>query len=125
MELIGVLFVLGLLALILIGFVVLWAYDALFETFWSGRTPGKRQLGIRVLSDNGAPEGFAQAAVRNLLRIVDEYLTLWLAALISMVRSERTQRLGDIWRQESRSAVLVPTPVARRRWFLHPKRPIR
>jgi uncharacterized RDD family membrane protein YckC len=80
---------------ILVGFLVLWAYDVLFEAFNAGRTPGKQALKLRVVGDRGEPETFSMAAVRNILRIVDEYLTLWLGALISMVRSDRTQRLGD------------------------------
>lgn len=80
---------------ILVTFLVFWAYDVLFEAFNAGRTPGKRALGLRVVGDRGEPESFSMAAVRNILRIVDEYLTVWLGALISMVRSPKTQRIGD------------------------------
>jgi uncharacterized RDD family membrane protein YckC len=81
---------------VVLGFAIIWTYDVLFETFNGGQTPGKRALGLRVVGEHGEPERFSTAAVRNLLRIVDEYLTLWLGALISMVRSERTQRIGDL-----------------------------
>jgi len=81
---------------VLLGFLMMWAYDVLLETFDSGRTPGKRALGIRVVGDRGEPESFSAAAVRNLLRPIDEALTLWIAALISITRSPRNQRLGDI-----------------------------
>jgi uncharacterized RDD family membrane protein YckC len=80
---------------VLIGFAIIWVYDVAFETFNGGQTPGKRALGLRVVGEHGEPERFSTAAVRNILRIIDEYLTLWLGALISMVRSERTQRIGD------------------------------
>lgn len=81
---------------ILLGFLMLWGYDTLFEAWGSGRTPGKRAAGLRVVDEGGGPEDFRSAAIRNVLRPVDEYLTLWLAALISIVRSRRNQRLGDI-----------------------------
>lgn len=81
---------------ILMGFAIFWAYDVVFEAFGGGRTPGKRALGLRVLGDRGEPIGFAAASVRNVMRLIDEYLTLWIVALISMVRSERNQRLGDV-----------------------------
>ena len=80
----------------LIAFAIFWVYDVVFEAFGGGRTPGKRAVGIRVVGSRGEPIGFPAAAVRNLLRFVDEYLTLWIVALISMVRSERNQRVGDM-----------------------------
>jgi uncharacterized RDD family membrane protein YckC len=80
----------------LIGFAILWVYDVAFEAFGGGRTPGKRAVGIRVVGSNGEPVALPAAAVRNLLRLVDEYLTLWIAALVSIVRSKRNQRLGDV-----------------------------
>ena len=44
----------------------------------------------------GEPIGLAAASVRNLLRFIDEYLTLWIVALVSMVRSDLNQRVGDM-----------------------------
>jgi uncharacterized RDD family membrane protein YckC len=71
-------------------------YDVLFETYREGQTPGKKRLGIRVLGDGGEPVSFRAAMVRNALRLIDEWATVFLAALISIVRSPRNQRLGDI-----------------------------
>jgi uncharacterized RDD family membrane protein YckC len=71
-------------------------YDVLFETYREGQTPGKRRLGIRVLGDGGEPVSFRAAMVRNALRLIDEWGTLFIAALVSIVRSPRNQRLGDI-----------------------------
>lgn len=76
-------------------FAVIWGYHVAFETLRAGQTPGKRRLGIRVLDAEGGPVGLPQAAVRNLVRVVDEGLTLFLGALISIVRSRRNQRIGD------------------------------
>jgi uncharacterized RDD family membrane protein YckC len=81
---------------IVAAFVVIWGYDVFFETFASGRTPGKRAAGLRVVTDRGAPISFTASAVRNVLRLIDEYLTLWLAALAAILRSKRNQRLGDM-----------------------------
>lgn len=81
---------------IVAAFAVIWGYDVFFEAFASGRTPGKRATGLRVVGDRGEPITFTSAAVRNVLRIVDEYLTVWIAALVSITRSERNQRLGDM-----------------------------
>lgn len=78
------------------GFLVIWAYDTLFESFGGGRSPGKRMTGLRVVGQSGEPESFSMAAVRNVLRPIDEYLTLWIVALVSMLRSKRGQRVGDL-----------------------------
>src|SRR5437899_1842635 len=34
-------------------FSVYWGYFAFFEAIWSGQTPGKRSVGIRVVKDSG------------------------------------------------------------------------
>jgi len=77
-------------------FAILWVYDVAFEAFAGGRTPGKRAVGIRVVGMRGEPIGFSAAAVRNVLRLVDEFLTLWICALVSIIRSDKNQRVGDI-----------------------------
>ena len=79
----------------IVSFVVIWGYDTLFETFNSGQTPGKKRLSIRVVSESGGGLSFRMAAIRNLLRIVDEG-TLFLGALFSIAASPRNQRLGDM-----------------------------
>jgi len=86
--------VLAIIAAI-VGFLVLWGYDALFETFNSGQTPGKRRLSIRVVSEAGGGLSFRMAAIRSIMRIVDEG-PLLLGALFSIARSRRNQRLGDM-----------------------------
>jgi uncharacterized RDD family membrane protein YckC len=76
-------------------FVVLWLYYPAFEWFWRGQTPGKRFQGIRVVRTDGQPAGLATVLVRNLVRIVDVMMLPFLA-LISMVSTRRSQRLGDL-----------------------------
>ncbi|PYR74841.1 MAG: hypothetical protein DMF86_17240 [Acidobacteria bacterium] len=41
--------------LILAGFLLYYGYFAAFESFWSGQTPGKRLVGLRVIADSGRP----------------------------------------------------------------------
>ena len=57
--------------LLVVMFVVGWFYGGLFETYWNGQTPGKRMLGIRVLTTKGQPISGWQAVLRNIVRIVD------------------------------------------------------
>ncbi|MCB9896394.1 MAG: RDD family protein [Planctomycetes bacterium] len=61
---------LGLLALFAI-----WSFwFTLFELRWQGRTPGKRLLGLRVISANGAPLTAGAIFVRNATREVEVVL---------------------------------------------------
>ncbi|HEX2038762.1 MAG TPA: RDD family protein [Acidimicrobiales bacterium] len=86
-----------LFALFLLGvFVVQFGYHVLFEVTASGRTPGKRWTGLRVVKADGGPVDFASSAVRNLLRIVDMLPTFYLVGIVAIVASRRNQRLGDM-----------------------------
>jgi uncharacterized RDD family membrane protein YckC len=76
-------------------FCALWVYDVAFETLASGRTPGKRAAGIRVVGRHGEPVSFGASAVRNILRIID-WVLLFLPAAISILVTQHNQRLGDL-----------------------------
>jgi uncharacterized RDD family membrane protein YckC len=76
----------------------LWfmGYDIAFETRASGRTPGKRWTGLRVVRVDGRPVDFRSSAVRNFLRIVDILPTFYLVAIVTIFISRKNQRLGDM-----------------------------
>lgn len=80
---------------LLVLFLVVWGYYPLFEFFLHGRTPGKAAQRLRVVRTDGQPAGGASILVRNLIRIVDVFALPFLA-VISMVISGRSQRLGDL-----------------------------
>lgn len=73
-----------------------YGYFAVFEIVWRGQTPGKRALGLRVISVSGRPMTPMQAILRNVLRIVDQLPALYAIGIISVLVSARNQRLGDI-----------------------------
>ena len=52
--------------LALVSFVVVLGYDIVFEVLASGRTPGKRLNGLRVVRSGGEPVGFLTSAIRNV-----------------------------------------------------------
>ncbi len=82
---------------IIASFLVFWGYDVAFETLASGRTPGKRAAGLRVVRMGGEPVGFLASAVRNLLRLVDmQPGFLFAVGAITILFSQRNQRLGDL-----------------------------
>lgn len=76
-------------------FVLLWGYYIIFETVWSGQTPGKRLVGIRVIKTSGYPIGFVEAAIRNLVRLADFLPLMYGVGVIVMFISTESRRLGD------------------------------
>ena len=83
-------------ALLLLMFAVEWGYYVLFESLWSGRTPGKRSMGLRVLKEGGYPTGFLDIALRNLLRAADFLPMAYSVGLVVMGLDPRFRRLGDM-----------------------------
>src|SRR5207253_9899772 len=83
-------------AVTILSFLVFAAYDILFEVFASGRTPGKRLNGLRVVRTDGSPVGFFTSAVRNVLRLADLLPGMYLAGIVSILVTRRNQRLGDL-----------------------------
>ena len=83
-------------ALVVASFLVWFGYDVAFETLASGRTPGKRAAGLRVVRLGGEPVGFLASAVRNLLRLVDGLPGIYAVGAASVLFSRRNQRLGDL-----------------------------
>lgn len=118
----GLAFVVGFLGFFISGlaqaimmiafFLIYWFYGGLFETFMNGQTPGKKMMGIRVLTVDGQPINGLQAVMRNILRAVDMMPFLSVQAigidapmylfpvftlgLVVMASNRNFQRLGDI-----------------------------
>ena len=82
--------------LILVPFLLHWAYFTLFESFWDGRTPGKRMMRIRVIQQSGRSLTFFEAMTRNLLRAVDFLPGFYAIGLVSIFVTRTDQRLGDL-----------------------------
>ncbi len=86
----------GAIMLILL-FLVFSSYFAFFEWLWSGQTPGKRWLKLRVIREDGRPITFWEATVRNLIRFFDIMpYPFYSIGLISVFSTTRDQRIGDM-----------------------------
>jgi uncharacterized RDD family membrane protein YckC len=86
--------------MILVIFVIFFGYFAVFEALWSGQTPGKRWLRLRVIKEDGRPINPFEALSRNLLRGVDFMplillLPLYSIGILFVFASSRGKRLGD------------------------------
>ena len=80
---------------ILFGFSIYWGYFAFFEIIWSGRTPGKRLAGIRVIKDTGRPINAFEAIGRNVLRAIDFLPAMYAVGVVCMMLNRHSRRLGD------------------------------
>ena len=86
----GVIAMVGLLA----AFFISIGYYIVFEGMWQGQTPGKRLVHIRVIDKNGQPAGWAAIFIRNLIRVLDQYLMM--VGVICMIVDKSERRFGDL-----------------------------
>lgn len=108
-----------MIAILLLALGLLFsAYRLLFEAIWNGQTVGKRVAGIRVVQANGLPVTFLQVLIRNLIRIVDFLPGFYALGMVSIMVTQRSQRLGDLTagtvviRSRSVGAPQVPTALS-------------
>lgn len=107
--------------LLLAYFVTEWFYFVLFEWLWSGLTPGKKALGLRVVREGGLPVTLPDALLRNLLRAADLLPPLgpmpsYLVGGLVSASDVRFRRLGDLAAGtfvvvEEPSRLQAPAPV--------------
>ncbi|MGH7660987.1 MAG: RDD family protein [Vulcanimicrobiaceae bacterium] len=76
-------------------FLLFFGYFIFFETRWSGETPGKRLIGVRVIRDGGFPIDFMGAVIRNLVRTFEFGLGFYAVSAVVMLLSRENKRLGD------------------------------
>jgi uncharacterized RDD family membrane protein YckC len=76
-------------------FLIYWGYFAFFEAIWKGQTPGKRNIGIRVVKDTGRSINAFEAVSRNFLRSIDQLPGMYVFGLVSMAISKENRRIGD------------------------------
>lgn len=99
----------GIMLTTLAEFAIGFAYGALLEGFWDGQTIGKRVLHLRVIDQTGLPLRVEQAAVRNLMRVVDALPFAYLIGGISVLSNPLMQRFGD---RVAGTIVVRQTPLA-------------
>jgi uncharacterized RDD family membrane protein YckC len=75
--------------------LVTGGYFMLFEIVWSGQTPGKRLVGLRVIRESGYPMRPVDGVIRNLVRIVDWLPGMYGIGVLTMLLNKRAKRLGD------------------------------
>ena len=86
----------GQLIAILGSFVVIFGYFWMSEALWSGQTVGKKAFRLRAVGDRGEPLTFAQAGIRNIVRIVDFLPYGYGVGVIVLFVNGKGKRLGDL-----------------------------
>jgi uncharacterized RDD family membrane protein YckC len=86
--------VFGLVELIL-SFILIAGYFLISEAAWNGQTLGKRWVRLRAVGDHGEPLTIGQAAIRNLVRVVDFLPAFYAIGIVTMFSNSRAKRLGD------------------------------
>jgi uncharacterized RDD family membrane protein YckC len=87
---------LSLGALYVFYFLLDWFYYVLFETIWSGRSPGKRALHLRVVGQDGHSLTVLDSVLRNLLRAADFMPFGYAIGVVVMSLDPQFRRFGDM-----------------------------
>lgn len=88
--------------LLVLYFLVDWAYFGISEGYFRGKTIGKHLFGLRVIQEEGYPITFWGAQLRNIVRAADSLpmllfvLPCYGVAFISMFVAGKFRRLGDL-----------------------------
>ncbi len=101
--------------------ISLMGYPVLFESLWRGQTIGKRTLGLRAITVEGAPVRLRHVMLRMMGGLVDRFLPpIGVTGVLFVLGTARHQRVGDLLagtiviRDPSRtnlpSAVWFPVP---------------
>ncbi len=81
---------------VMILFLPFTLYHLLWETFWDGKTPGKKIMKIKVAKLDGSKPVFSNYLVRWLLRMIDIALVSGGVAVVMILVRGKGQRLGDM-----------------------------
>ncbi len=84
----------GAIFLILYSPVII--YSLVLESVFEGQSLGKKLLKIKVVKIDGYQAGFGDYLIRWFFRVIDFFTFFGLPGLISVITSQKSQRLGDM-----------------------------
>lgn len=76
--------------------IPLYTYSLWTHILFNGRTVGKFVMGIKVIKEDGAPVHWSDFLTLWIFRLIDIVLTLGSLGVISMILTDKKQRLGDL-----------------------------
>ncbi|WP_461532377.1 RDD family protein [Sinomicrobium sp.] len=84
------------IAVILTFLIPVIFYTLVFESLLEGQTPGKRLLKVKVVKIDGYQASFGDYLIRWFFRLVDINMMGGVVAIVGIVSSDKSQRLGDM-----------------------------
>ena len=76
--------------------VLYFLYHFVLEVTMRGRTPGKRMVGIHIVTRDGNPPGVGALLTRNVFRLIDSLPLLYGVGLIATLVTRDHVRVGDM-----------------------------
>jgi uncharacterized RDD family membrane protein YckC len=71
-------------------------YHYVLETAMRGRTPGKRMVGVRIVSRDGDTPSMGALLTRNVFRLIDGFPFVYSIGLITTLVTREHVRIGDL-----------------------------
>jgi len=84
------------LTLLLPPIAIYFLYHPLLETVMTGRTPGKRMAGVRLVTLQGHPPGMGAILARNVFRLIDSLPAFYLLGMAVVASTRNHVRVGDL-----------------------------
>lgn len=75
---------------------VFFLYHPVLETVMHGSTPGKRMVGVRLVTNRGETPGFGAILVRNVFRLIDALPSVYLVGIGVVLCTRYHVRIGDL-----------------------------
>ena len=82
--------------LIMPGLAIYLLYHPVLEVVMSGRTPGKRIAGLRIVTVDGQVPSIGPLLIRNVLRLLDSMPGLYAVGLAAVLATRQSVRIGDL-----------------------------
>jgi uncharacterized membrane protein SpoIIM required for sporulation/uncharacterized RDD family membrane protein YckC len=76
--------------------IIYLLYHLILEPLMSGRTPGKRMAGLRILTPEGLVPSTGALLTRNVFRLIDSMPVFYVVGLLFVFFGKRHVRLGDM-----------------------------
>jgi len=88
----------SVMAIMLVFFLPVMLYSLVLESVFEGQSFGKKLIKIKVVKIDGYQASFGDYLIRWFFRIIDIWFPLvyGIVALISIISSKKSQRLGDM-----------------------------
>jgi uncharacterized RDD family membrane protein YckC len=86
----------SVMAIMLVFFLPVMLYSITMESIFEGQSFGKKLMKIKVVKIDGYQAGFGDYLIRWFFRVIDISMLYGIVALVSVISSKKSQRLGDM-----------------------------